>query len=210
MSDSKWSFLVQFLYILVIAGIWTHVGANVNLTRQLTKIVPWEHVHDIDLYDTMGAKEKFAYCGTGRCMLAQDVQSPPRFWNRLNEKCSSILLTGIQEDDEGLEMRVKIHLKESAFRSFTLRIRLNSPPGTFNFCRDPFFPFNIKLFDLSQIRRLELKLSTNVYFITTFFNWVSLRNTTVAEIALSSLLLLPRLIFFFFNFRPRQLVFYIN
>jgi len=145
------------------------VGANVNLTRQLTKIVPWELVQDIHLYDTMGAKEMFAYCGNFGCILKKEVQSPPRFWNRLREKCSSILLTGIQEDDEGLEMRVTIQLNVSAYRPFTLRIRLNAPPGTLRFCRDPFFPFNIQLFHLSQIRRLELKLSSNSYFITTLF-----------------------------------------
>ena len=110
------------------------MGADVNLTRHLARIVTWKHVQDIHLYDTMGAKQKFAYCsGTMRCTLENDVKSPPRFWNRLNydEKYNSILLTGIQEDDEGLEMRVKIHSKRSAHQSFTLRIRLDAPQGNF-------------------------------------------------------------------------------
>ena len=109
------------------------MGASVNLTRHLTKIVPWKHVQDIYLYDTMGTEEKFAYCGTKNCTLF-GVKSPPRFWNRLKVERYSILLTGIQEDDEGLEMRVEIHLKVSAYPAFTLRIRLIAPPGTFNFC----------------------------------------------------------------------------
>ena len=121
------------------------MGAYVNLTRHLTKIVAWKHVQDIYLYDTMDTKEEFAYCGSLRCMLKKGVKSPPRFWNRLKEKRHSILLTGIQEDDEGLEMRMKIHLKVSAYPAFTLRIRLNALPGTFNFCYGHFFPFNVIL-----------------------------------------------------------------
>jgi len=112
--------------------IWTHVGADVNLTGHFTKIVAWKHVEDIELYDTMGAKQKLAYCSTTRCALEKGVKSPPRFWNRLQNKSDSILLTGIEEDDGALEMRVEIHLTGSQYRAFTLRIRLNAPPGPDN------------------------------------------------------------------------------
>ena len=80
----------------------------------------------------MGEKQKFAYCkGTTRqCTLEKPEDSPPSFWNRLEQKHDSILLTGIQEDDEGLGMRVKIHLTRSAYRAFTLRIRLGTPQGS--------------------------------------------------------------------------------
>ena len=88
----------------------------------------WKHVEDIELYDTMGAKQKFAYCNgtTRQCTLVK----PPSFWSRLTQKHDSILLTGIQKDDEGLGITVKIHLRRSAYREFTLRIRLDTPQGT--------------------------------------------------------------------------------
>lgn len=102
------------------------------MTRHLTRIVTWKHVEDIELYDTMGEKQKFSSCkGTTRqCTLEKPEDSPPSFWNRLEQKHDSILLTGIQEDDEGLGMRVKIHLTRSAYRAFTLRIRLGTPQGS--------------------------------------------------------------------------------
>ena len=129
------------------------MGADVNLTRHLTRIVTWKHVRDIELYHTVGTKQKFAYCsgtGTIRCTLEKGIKSPPRFQNRLKEKYYSILLTGVQEDDEGQNMRVKIHVTESVHRAFTLRIRLDAPQGEF------FFSNNISLFHLSQIRWLKL------------------------------------------------------
>ena len=108
------------------------MGADVNLTRHLIRIVTGKHVEDIELYDTKGAKQKFAYCkGTTRqCILKKPVDSPPSFWSRLKQKYGSILLTGILEDDEGLGMRVKIHLTSSAHWTFTLRIRLNTSQGS--------------------------------------------------------------------------------
>ena len=112
------------------------MGADVNLTRHLTRIVTWKHVRDIELYHTVGTKQKFAYCsgtGTIRCTLEKGIKSPPRFQNRLKEKYYSILLTGVQEDDEGQNMRVKIHFTESVHRAFTLRIRLDAPQGEFFF-----------------------------------------------------------------------------
>lgn len=137
------------------------MGADVNLTKYLTRIVTWKHVQDIELYDIVGAIQKFAYCSdTMRCLLAKGVDSSPVFWNRLKQKNDSILLTGIQEDDEGLEMEVKIHFKTgSAPRTFTLRIRLDAPQGEFplEYNVTPFFPFNISLFHISQIRWLKLK-----------------------------------------------------
>lgn len=112
------------------------MGADVNLTRHLTRIVTWKHVKDIELYDTVGTNQKFAYCsgtGTIRCTLEKGMKSPPRFQNRLKEKYYSILLTGVQEDDEGLDMRVNIHFTESVPRAFILRIRLDAPQGEFFF-----------------------------------------------------------------------------
>lgn len=114
------------------------MGADVNLTRHLTRIVTWKYndVKDIELYDTVGTKQKFAYCsgtGTIRCTLEKGIKSPPRFQNRLKEKYYSILLTGVQEDDEGQNMRVQIHSADSVHRAFTIRICLDAPQGEFFF-----------------------------------------------------------------------------
>lgn len=109
------------------------MGADVNLTRHLTRLVTWKHVADIELYDTMGAKQKFAYCkgSTRQCtLLEKPVDSPPRFWSRLKQKNYSILLTGIQENDDDLEIIVKIHSPRSIHTTFTLRIRLDTPQGS--------------------------------------------------------------------------------
>ena len=150
--------VLQFRYILLIAGIWTHVGADVNLTRHLTRAVTWKHVKDIELYDTVGAK--FAYCsGTRHCTLEKGVKSPPKFQNRLKEKYFSIILTGMQEDDEGLEIRVEIHLTGSVHRAFTLRIRLRAPPGEFLLELNVklFFPFNksLSIYELDQLVKIN-------------------------------------------------------
>lgn len=112
--------------------IWTRMGADVNLTGHLNRIVTWKNVEDIELYDTMGEKQKFANCNgaTRQCKLEKPVGSPPSFWSRLERIYDSILLTGIQEDDEGLGMRVKIHLTSSVHWTFTLRIRLNTSQGS--------------------------------------------------------------------------------
>ena len=108
------------------------MGADVNLTGHLNRIVTWKNIEDIELYDTKGAKQKFAYCkGTTRqCVLKKPADSPPSFWSRLKQKYGSILLTGILEDDEDLGMRVKIHLTSSAHWTFTLRIHLNTSQGS--------------------------------------------------------------------------------
>ena len=108
------------------------MGADVNLTGHLNRIVTWKNVEDIELYDTMDEKQKFANCNgaTRQCRLEKPVGSPPSFWSRLERIYDSILLTGIQEDDEGLGMRVKIHLTSSVHWTFTLRIRLNTSQGS--------------------------------------------------------------------------------
>ena len=113
----------------------------------------WKHVEDIELYDTMSTKQKFAYCeGTTRCTLVKPIDSPPRFWSRLKQKYDSILLTGIQRDDEGLEMRVKLHLTRSVYRAFTLRIRLDTPQGSTQ--GKVLLEFNMNLFFTSNISPL--------------------------------------------------------
>ena len=120
----------------------------------------WKHVEDIELYDTMGEKQKFAYCkGTTRqCTLEKPEDSPPSFWNRLEQKHDSILLTGIQEDDEGLGMRVKIHLTRSAYRAFTLRIRLGTPQGSPQLGKFP-LEFNMNLFCTSNVSPPSIHMS---------------------------------------------------
>ena len=109
-------------------GIRTQIGADVNLTSHLADVVPRTQVQDVELYDSiMGKKRKFAFCtSTINCTL-EKIQSPPVFCNRLKQQDSSILLTGIQKDDEGFEIEVKIHFKQGrAPRSFTLRILIDT------------------------------------------------------------------------------------
>lgn len=149
------------------------MGADVNLTGHFTKIVAWKHVEDIELYDTMGAKQKLVYCSTTRCALEKGVKSPPRFWNRLQNKSDSILLTGIEEDDGALEMRVEIHLTGSQYRAFTLRIRLNAPPGTFllEFDVIPFFSIQYQTFPpkSDKVFKIKVKHKRLFHYCAVFF-----------------------------------------
>lgn len=122
-------------------GIWTQIGADVNLTRHLADMVPRSHVEDVELYDAMDEKSNFAICsGTMTDCRLRKVQRPPKYWNRLKQKGSSILLTGIQEDDESLEIKVKIHFEQGhsrrrsikAPRVFMLNIRLEASQSEFH------------------------------------------------------------------------------
>lgn len=99
------------------------------MTSYLNNILPWKRVHEVELWDTAVADGKmFAYCCTNGCTLLGDLDQPPAFGNRLKTFRRSILLTRIQECDEGLEILVKVQWRASlhklAPRSYTLRIRL--------------------------------------------------------------------------------------
>ncbi len=97
---------------LTLQGIRTQKCADVNLTRALRKMLPWKQVADIEMYNTN--KTRFAYCNTGGCSKVNDSRySVPIFWNRLQVNDGSLLLTGIEENDNGLEIKVTVHLNAS-------------------------------------------------------------------------------------------------
>lgn len=70
-------------------------------------MLPWEHVVDVEMYNTN--KTQFAYCNPDGCAKVNDSRNSV-FWNRLRIKQGSLLLTGIEESDDGLEFRVTVHL----------------------------------------------------------------------------------------------------
>ena len=125
------------------------MGADVNLTEHLIDMVPRRQVEDVELYNIMRVgtkrqKRQFAYCSRNRtmcCRLVTNDSPPPSFWNRLKEKDDSILLTGIQESDNDLEMQVEIYFHWGLYRKrsigkapriFTLRIRVEASQGEFH------------------------------------------------------------------------------
>ena len=127
------------------------MGADVNLTEHLIDMVPRRQVKDVELFNIMRVgikrqkrKQKFAYCWrnrTMRCTLVENDSPPPIFWNRLKKKDDSILLTGIQESDNDLEMQVEIHFHRGLYRKrsiekaphiFTLRLRVEASQGEFH------------------------------------------------------------------------------
>ena len=67
---------------------------------------------DIEMYSTN--RSQFGYCDINGCKKINDNRySVPFFWNRLQVKQGSLFLTGIKESDNGLEIRVTVHLNAS-------------------------------------------------------------------------------------------------
>ncbi|KAL9983642.1 hypothetical protein ACROYT_G005845 [Oculina patagonica] len=108
-SDNSINYHVREINFTVC--IKTQEAADVNLTRVLRNMLPWKQVVDIEVYYT---NERFAYCNTGGCTKVNDSHDPvPVFWNRLQVNHGSLLLTGIEENDNGREIKVTVHLKAS-------------------------------------------------------------------------------------------------
>lgn len=117
---------------LILSGIRAQKASNVNFTRVLWNILPWQQVVDIEFYATN--KSKFAYCHTSNCTKERIDSSDvvPVFWNRLRVKHGSLLLTRIKQSDDELEIRVKVHLNDDSARSYTLKILLvNGSQGNY-------------------------------------------------------------------------------
>lgn len=106
-------------------------GSDVNFTRVLRNILPWQQVEDIEFYDTN--KTKLAYCHTSNCTREAigGSDAVPTFWNRLRVKRGSLLLIRIGEGDDQRQIRVKVYLNDNSVRFHTLNILVvNGSRGT--------------------------------------------------------------------------------
>lgn len=89
-----------------------HERRDLNLTKILQSLVQCERAVDIEWYSINGSK--FVYCSTCQdCKKISEVNRGHAFWNRLQVTRDSLLLTAIQESDDGRTIRVKVHMKAS-------------------------------------------------------------------------------------------------
>ena len=109
---------------LIISGIRAQKVSDVNFTRILRNILPWQEVIDIEFYDTN--KTRLAYCHTSNCIKVSIDGSDaiPTFWNRLRVKHGSLLLTRIEKSDDEREIKVKVHFNDHSVRLYTTRMIL--------------------------------------------------------------------------------------
>lgn len=107
---------------LILSGIRDQKASDVNFTRVLQNILPWQQVADMEFYDSN--KRKLAYCHTSNCTkeTIDGSDAAPVFWNRLQVKQGSLLLTSILESDDEREFRVKVHLTDDSVLAYTLKI----------------------------------------------------------------------------------------
>ena len=117
-------------------------GRDLNLTRILLSMISCERVIDIEWYNIN--ESRFAYCSS--CQNCTKTNSTdgnhlvPVFWNRLQVTRGSLVLTGIQENDDGSTIRVKVHVKTvvrpagrdlganmESVHEYTIWIFVNSP-----------------------------------------------------------------------------------
>ena len=117
---------------LILSGIRAQRASDVNFTRVLRNILPWQQVVDIEFYDTNNTE--LAYCHTSNCIKKGIGGSDegPAFRNRLRVKHGSLLLTRIEKSDDQLGVRVKVHLNDNSVRLHTLKILvINGSRGNF-------------------------------------------------------------------------------
>ena len=132
---------------LLPSGVSSSIDANLNLTNVVYNIFSSERVLEIEFFDANGTK--FAYLNTvkgANLNLVTDVHLPmPKFWNRLTVTGGSLILTGIQSKDNGLEIRAEAQLiplhsrsrrsNMESVRVKTIRILVNdanTPQGSFH------------------------------------------------------------------------------
>lgn len=113
---------------LSVECIWSHVDAVVNLTNHFRKILPRKTVDKVVLFDSSKANAiRIGVCRLHRgcqCALRKRVAQRSALADRLHETQCSILLSPVQDRDEGLGMRVKVHFTDSTERNLTLWIHL--------------------------------------------------------------------------------------
>ena len=78
-----------------------------NLTEVFQKMLPWQRVIDIEIYNSNNSR--LAYCNTDDCIKITEGD----FWNRLQVKQGSLLLTKVRKSDNRLEITIKVHLGAS-------------------------------------------------------------------------------------------------
>lgn len=116
---------------LILSGIRDQKASDVNFTRVLRNILPWQQVADMEFYDSN--KRKIAYCHRSNCTkeTIDGSDAAPVFWNRLQVKQGSLLLTSILESDDEREFRVKVHLTDDSILGYTLKILVNGSQGNY-------------------------------------------------------------------------------
>lgn len=116
-------------------GVWIHERRDLDLTKVLQSIAPCERVADAEWYSINGSK--FAYCNSCQyCKKIYEVNQEQVFWNRLQVSRGSLLLTGIQKNDDGRTIKVKFHmypLHVYTAHMYTIWIFVNTsrPPGNY-------------------------------------------------------------------------------
>ena len=114
-------------------------GRDVNLTRYFINLMRCEHVAEMDWYSYHGCK--LAHCNSCYdCKKISDAKHlVPVFRDRLHYTRGFLLLTGIQESDDGLEIRIKVRMKASrksdvlvaeSLHVYTIRIFVKRPVTT--------------------------------------------------------------------------------
>jgi len=91
--------------------VWTWKDANLNFTSVMFNMYPVEQVVEIEVFDSKGTK--FAHLNNelrAAVGLKGSHRSMPYFWNRLTVTDGALMLTGIQMEDNGLEIRAEWHL----------------------------------------------------------------------------------------------------
>ena len=130
---SRVSTLIVEFYPISSSGIWSHVDAVVNLTNHFRKILPRKTVDKVVLFDSSKANAiRIGVCRLHRgcqCALRKRVGQRSALADRLHETQCSILFSPVQDSDEGLGMRVKVHFTDSTERNLTLWIHLKHKGG---------------------------------------------------------------------------------
>ena len=97
------------------------------------KILPWESVHKVTLFDSSKANaNRIGVCHLHRscqCTLSKKIDHRSALADRLQLKQCAILFSPVRHCDEGLEMRLKVYFNDSTIRNLTLRIRLKNKEG---------------------------------------------------------------------------------
>ena len=108
---------LTILYLLVLAGLKTWIGASINLIDKLVKLLPnaWKRGDDVFFYDSNNTK--IAYCRPGRCsnlISVDQISNPWLHWtSRLNDSGGKLELTRIEESDNLRDIRVTATLRSS-------------------------------------------------------------------------------------------------
>ena len=105
---------LTILYLLVLAGLKTRIGASISLSDELIKLIPngWKRVNDVEFSSN---NTKIAHCQPGRCMnlirVNKTRSNPWLHWTRrLNDSGGELTLTRIDERDNLRDIQARIIL----------------------------------------------------------------------------------------------------